>query len=47
MAKRITIVIDESLIKKLYEMQAKIIKETSSSMSFSKVVNNAIRKGLK
>ena len=47
MAKRITVMIDEDLLKKLHEIQAKKIKETSESVSFSFVLNEVIRKNLK
>ena len=47
MSKRITIVLDDDLVKKLHEIQAKLIKETTKSVSFSSVLNNTIRKNLK
>ena len=47
MGKRITIVIDEDLVKKLHEIQAKQIKESTKSVSFSSVINEVIRKNLK
>ena len=46
-AKRITIMLDDDLVKKLHEIQAKQIKETSESVSFSGVLNEMIRKKLK
>ena len=46
MGKRITIVLDEDLVKKLREKQAKLIKESTNSISFSRVVNEILRKGL-
>ena len=39
--------IDEDLDKKLRQIQAKLIQETTSSVSFSTVLNEAIRKGIK
>jgi len=39
--------IDEDVDKILRDMQAKIIRETNSSHSFSSVVNDVLRKGLK
>ncbi len=45
--RRITIMLDDELVKKLREIQAKLIKESTSSVSFSKVLNDIIRKGLK
>ncbi len=47
MAKRITIMLDDDLRKKLHELQAKQIKESSKSMSFSAVLNETLRKSLK
>lgn len=47
MGKRVTIVIDNELDKKLRILQAKIIQQTQLSYSFSKVVNDTLRKVLK
>lgn len=47
MAKRVTIMIDETIDKKLRLIQAKEITNTSTSVSYSKVLNDAIRKQLK
>jgi hypothetical protein len=47
MGKRITIVLDDDLVKKLCEKQAKLIKETTKSVSFSSVINETLRKGIK
>ncbi len=47
MGKRITIVLDDDLQKKLREKQAKKIKESSSSVSFSNVLNETLRKCIK
>ncbi len=47
MSKRVTIVIDEDLDKKLRSRQAKRIQQEQSSCSYSRVVNDAIRKVLK
>lgn len=47
MAKRVTIMLDDDLLKKLHEIQAKKIKETSESASFSGVLNETLRKSLK
>jgi len=44
MAKRITIMLDDDLLKKLHEIQSKQIKK---SVSFSRVLNAVARKGLK
>ncbi|MFB5607184.1 MAG: hypothetical protein ACE5RI_03380 [Candidatus Nitrosomaritimum yanchengensis] len=47
MAKRITIMIDDDLDKKLRQLQAKLIQESSSSVSYSHVINDLLRKKLK
>jgi len=47
MAKRITIMLEDDLVKKLHEIQAKQIKESSKSVSFSHVLNEVLRKRLK
>jgi len=47
MVKRVTVVFDDDLIKKLYEKQSKLIKKYASSVIFSKVVNEVLRKDLK
>ena len=47
MAKRITIMIDEDIDKKLRQIQAKLIQETSRSISYSQVINETIRKSIK
>jgi len=47
MAKRITIMIDDDLDKKLRSIQAKAIQSTSSSISYSRVINETLRNKLK
>ncbi len=47
MAKRITIVIDDNLLMKLRRKQAQLIKESVKSVSFSRVLNETLRKFLK
>jgi hypothetical protein len=47
MGKRVTVVLDDDLIKKLHEKQAKLIKESIESVSFSKIVNETLRKSVK
>jgi len=47
MAKRITIMLDDDLLKKFHEIQAKQIRQSTKSVSFSRVVNEALRKSLK
>ena len=47
MSKRVTIMIDDDLDKKLRMRQAKLIAQEQSSYSYSKVVNESLRKILK
>jgi len=47
MSKRITIMHDDDLLRKLYELQAKQIKDSTKSVSFSRVLNEVVRKNLK
>ncbi len=46
MSQKNTVVLDDDLIKKLREIQAKEIQKKLKPVSFSKVVNDALRKGL-
>jgi len=47
MLKRKTIMIDDDLDKKLRLIQAKAIQNTTSSVSYSRVINEELRKKLK
>jgi len=47
MAKRITVVMDDDIDKKLRLRQAKIIQQEKASCSYSKVINDILRKALK
>ena len=47
MSKRVTIMIDVDLDKKLRLLQAKMINQTHGSYSYSKVLNESLRKVLK
>ena len=47
MSKRVTIMIDDDLDKKIRLRQAKMIQQEQSSYSYSKVLNEALRKVLK
>lgn len=47
MSKRITIMLDDDLDKKLRMLQAKMIQTTAGSVSFSKVINEELRKCIK
>ena len=46
LALRVTIMLDEDLAKKLRLLQAKRLKGSSKSISFSNVLNEVVRKGL-
>jgi len=46
MGKRVTIVLDEVLVKKLRIIQSKKISKSASSVSFSRVINETLRKAL-
>ena len=46
-SKRITIVMDDDLIQKLRQIQAQKIRESSTSVSFSQVLNDLLKIGLK
>ena len=47
MPKRITIMLDDDIAKKLRDIQAKQIKELKGSVSFSKVLNEKLRQTIK
>jgi len=47
MSKRITIMLDDDLVKKLHEIQAKQIKISKNSVSFSAIMNETLLKSLK
>ncbi len=47
MIKRVTIMIDEDIDKKLRHRQAKMIQEKQTSYSYSRVLNESLRKALK
>ncbi len=47
MSKRVTIMIDEDLDKKIRMLQAKWIQHNQTSHSYSKTLNEVIRKSLK
>ena len=46
MSKRVTIMIDDDLDKKLRMRQAKLIQPEQSSYSYSRVLNEVIRKAI-
>jgi len=47
MSKRVTIVLDDDLVKKLRTIQSKNIAKSKESVSFSSVINDELRKTLK
>ena len=47
MAERKTIMIDDEIIKKIRIRQAKKIKETASTVSFSSIINEMLRDCMK
>ncbi|WP_016940277.1 hypothetical protein [Candidatus Nitrosopumilus sediminis] len=47
MGKRITIVLDDDLIKKLRMIQSKKISKSTESVSFSSVINDELKKVVK
>ena len=47
MAKRITVVLDDQLVKKLRNIQSKKLAKSVESVSFSRVINDELRKVLK
>jgi len=47
MGRRVTIVLDSDLMKKLRERQSKLTKKSTGSVSFSKVLNDVLREGFK
>jgi len=47
MPKRITVVLDDDLVKKLRIIQSKKVSKSKKSVSFSSVINEELRKSLK
>ncbi len=47
MSKRVTIMIDDDIDKKLRHLQAKIIARDQKSHSYSKTLNDLLRKSFK
>jgi len=47
MVKRITTILDEDLVKKLRLLQSKEIVKSTKSVSFSRIINDVVRKSLK
>lgn len=46
MPQRITIMLDDDIAKKLRLKQAKLLKDSKKSISFSKVINDELRNSL-
>ncbi len=46
MGKRVTIVLDEVIVKKLRIIQSKQISKSTNSVSFTSVINETLRKAL-
>ena len=47
MALRVTIMLNDDIAKKLRALQAKKLRESTASVSFSKIINDVLEKGLK
>lgn len=47
MSERITVCFNSEIVKKLRNLQAKEIKKSTSTVSFSRIVNEVLEKGLK
>jgi hypothetical protein len=47
MSQRITVVLDDEIVRSLRQKQAKQIKNSTKSVSFSRVLNETLRIGLK
>ena len=47
MSKRVTIMLDDDLVKKLRLKQTKLIQQETESVSFSKVINSVLELSLK
>lgn len=45
-AQRITVILEGDLVKKLRKIQAKKLKNSTSSISFSKVINETLKETL-
>ena len=46
MSKRITVMIDDDIDKKLRQRQARMIQQTSETYSYSKTITDILRKSL-
>jgi len=46
-SKRVTVVLEDDIVKALHLIQAKEISKTGESVSFSRIVNSELRKKIK
>ena len=44
---RVTVLIDDEIMTKIRNLQSKMIKESSKSVSFSRVINRVLEDGLR
>ena len=47
MVKRVTVMVDDDVDKKLRQLQAKAILKKMGNVSYSRILNDNLRKGLK
>jgi len=47
MLRRVTITLDPSLVSEIRSLQAKKITETNKAISFSNIINEILKQGLK
>ena len=47
MAQRITIMLEDALVKKLRQKQAKLLQDSEGSVSFSRVINDELKQSFK
>jgi len=47
MSQRITVVLDDDIVRSLRQKQAKLIRDSPKSVSFSRVLNETLRHSLK
>jgi len=45
--RRVTVVLDDVVVRKLHHIRSKMIKKEKSTYSFSRVINEELRKALK
>ena len=47
MSQRITVILDDDIVTTLRQKQAKLITKSTKSVSFSRVLNDTLRKNIK